>query len=438
MAPLLRAMIEHRATYHLRRDELTEYRMWRAATPRLRMGITSHSDDSLPQQQPKARATSISDARSFQENSFGGFRSRSRLSVLSERGRPSDVDDEGDHDSCNLDDVLVDEALAVKAFLLDYRFKHATDCGARGDGLPPLVCAAAEGNAVVVRALLEARADPNRGYCGRVVLPTLGLIPGGILPLHLAVGCCASQVVMHTLLVHGADPNATIGDVAVTPLGAGVSEDAAEGILNLHRACVKLAIGLDVEKGLESSHVSPLQFAAYASNPETVQALVEIGCNRSHVSDNGFSVFRCACENPRMDLSTLELLWKQGDGVDLNETAQPKSALWQALMTISEVATKCGGKVPFVGGLTKTFAHLRGSTPLHGAAKVGRFEVVSWLVQHGATSSLQTRTVSGATPLAFAKRGGHDAVAVFLNDAIAPPRARRQVHHPGAAGEYDA
>ena len=93
----------------------------------------------------------------------------------------------------------------LKAFFLNYRFKGATDYGPRGDGLPPLICAAFEGSATVVRALLEARADPNRAYRGRTVIPHLGLIPGGSLPLQMAVGTRTSnQATVQALLTHGA------------------------------------------------------------------------------------------------------------------------------------------------------------------------------------------------------------------------------------------
>jgi ankyrin repeat protein len=162
--------------------------------------------------------------------------------------------------------------------------------------------------------------------------------------------------------------------------------------------------------------------AAYSCNPETVRALVDLGCNRGAVGDNGYSVFRAACDNPRMDLETLELLWHNGDGVDLNESAQPRTALWRALTAMSELAVKCGGLIPVVSGLAKAFADLRGSTPLHGAAKVGRLDIAEWLIRHGAVRALRMKTASGATPVMLAKRGGHYALVGFLNGVVAPPK----------------
>jgi hypothetical protein len=70
----------------------------------------------------------------------------------------------------------------------------------------------------------------------------------------------------------------------------------------------------------------------------------------------------------------------------------------------------------------KAFADLRGSTPLHGAAKAGRLDIVEWLMHRGAARSLQVRTASGATPVMFAERGGHYAVVGFLNGTAASPR----------------
>jgi ankyrin repeat protein len=137
-----------------------------------------------------------------------------------------------------------------------------------------------------------------------------------------------------------------------------------------------------------------------------------------------------------MDLETLELLWHNGDGVDINESVQPKTAFQYVLATLSVLAAKCGGAVPVVGGLVKAFADLRGSTPLHGAAKAGRLDMVEWLVQRGAARSLHVRTASGVTPAMFAERGGHYAVVSFLNSTAAS-LPRREVVDP-TTGEYDA
>lgn len=393
MAPLLNAMIKHRWTYHLRRDELTEYRMWRAAGQHLctAMGVASSSDNGLDLQQHEL---SVSESDALRETFFD----------------PRASFDAGEGN----------EGSALNAFLLNYRFTSATDYGTRGDGLPPLLCAALHGSAVLVQGLLEAHADPNHAYRGLTVLPSLGLIPGGQLPLHMAVGSTSSdQATMRALLTHGADPNATVGDLAATPLVGGVFYDSAEGIRALSAACAELGMGLDLERGLESVGWSPLILAAYSSQPETVRALVEIGCDRGAVGDNGYSILRAACENPRMDPETLDLLWNNGSGGDLNESVQPRTAFWHALANMSEVAAKCGGAIPMVSGLAKAFGDLRGSTPLHGAAKAGRLDIVEWLVKRGASRSLQLKTTSGATPVALAERSGHFAVVSYLIDQVA-------------------
>jgi ankyrin repeat protein len=193
---------------------------------------------------------------------------------------------------------------------------------------------------------------------------------------------------------------------------------------------------LDLERGLESLGWPPLMLAAYSSNPETVQALIEIGCNRGAVGDNGYSVFRAACDNAQMDLETLELLWHNGDGVDINESVQPRTAAWQAITTMSALAAKCGAAIPVVSGLAKAFADLHGSTPLHGAAKAGRLDIVQWLMHRGAAGSLHARTASGATPVRFAEHGGHYAVVSFLNGTKSAPR--RAVAVGDYTGDYDA
>jgi ankyrin repeat protein len=308
-------------------------------------------------------------------------------------------------------------ANALKAFLLNYRFRNAMDCGPNGDELPPLHCAAAEGSATVVRALIEARADTNQAYCGRTAVPYLGILPG-VQPLHLAVGFCASQGAVHALLAHGADPNATVGDVALTPLAAGAYEDSADGIRALHQACNELNLTLQVEKGLEKFASSPLALAALSGGPETVRALVEIGCDRGAVGGNGYSVFRSACENTRMDLQTLELFWQNGTGADVNETAQPRTPLWHGLMVMSELVVRYGGALSGIAVWAKPLADIRGSTPLHGAARVGRLDIVEWMIDHGAVRSLRAKTTSGMTPLKLAERGGHYAIAGHLKEIM--------------------
>jgi hypothetical protein len=197
---------------------------------------------------------------------------------------------------------------------------------------------------------------------------------------------------------------------------------------------------LDLERGIESVGWSPLTLAAYSSTPETVRALAGMGCNRGAVGDNGYSVLRAACDNPRMDLETLAVLWRNGDGVDINESVQPRTASWHVLTTISELARKCGDAVPVVSDLAKAFADLRGSTPLHGAAKAGRLDIVEWLVQRGAARSLHLRTASGVTPVELAERGGHFAVVSFLDDTVASPRrsSMQEVADPATLGECEA
>jgi ankyrin repeat protein len=275
--------------------------------------------------------------------------------------------------------------------------------------------AAVEDDVVVVKALLEARADPNHAYQGNGSYH-LGLIRG-ILPLHQAVCFRASQETMRELLVNGADPNAPFGYHGLTPLGAGAYVDSAEGILALHRACAELDLKLDMECGVKSLGTSPLAIAAYAGNPETVRTLVHIGSDRSAVGDNGYNMLRFACENLRMDLETLELLWNKGDGVDVNEVARPRTAQWSALMTAGELALLCG-----VGGWAKTVGNSRCSTPLHGAARMGRLDAVKWLIEHGAACSVEALTASDATPLAFASRAGHHKVVGFLKQVISAQR----------------
>jgi ankyrin repeat protein len=371
MASLLHVMIKHRSTYHLHRDELTEYRMWSSVLHVLYKG--------LPEQAPAVSST--------------------RRSVL--------------FPSVSLDDVL-----------FTYRFNGVNDSGEQGDSVSPLLCASCAGNVNVVRSLLKSGADANRVYSGKQ-LPALGLIPG-VTPLWLACGAASSYLVIRELLEHGADPSLATGPNLVTVLSAAAAASSPEGIRALKCACTELQIPLDVEKGVERYGIgaSPLLTAAYMSTPETVRALVDIGCDRGAIADTGYTVFRSACENPRMDVETLALLWQNGEGVDVNAQAHPKTAVWQALMVASEV----GLMVPGFQRQARAFGEIRGSTPLHAAARFGHLDLVSWLLANGAARSLSLRTASGMTPFALARRNQHYAVANLLEEAT-QAESRGEAHH---------
>ena len=61
-------------------------------------------------------------------------------------------------------------------------------------------------------------------------------------------------------------------------------------------------------------------------------------------------------------------------------------------------------------------ANTRGSTPLHHAARLGRLDIVRWLLENGAAPSLETRNVRGRTPLQMAQKfGPHLALEAELN-----------------------
>ena len=62
-----------------------------------------------------------------------------------------------------------------------------------------------------------------------------------------------------------------------------------------------------------------------------------------------------------------------------------------------------------------------GATPLYVAAENGHLDAVRELVRAGANKSVQTQW---GTPLEFAQREGHDAVADFLSGRSATPTTK--------------
>jgi ankyrin repeat protein len=331
LEPVVRGMLAHRASYHLTRGEKLEARLWKSQG---------------------------------EEGRFVRWYLRGFDSVESELQQPAA------HDASS----------ELAAFLHANHFSGPLDYGPNGAGVPPLLVAAYGGNTMVMKELLDARADANHGYGGTRVIRLLGVQPG-ITPLFT---CAAHghEAGIRMLLEHKADPNSTIGRFQATLLhGLAALGINASSILLVDRVCREMQMPLNVDQRTPFLGISPLNLAASLSTPEVVAALLQIGADRLLINDSGQGAFVAACQNLRMDIPTLELLWGDGEGVDINGIVVPQTAPAQALAGIGVLANRCMPKSPKV---LKLFANMSGLTPLHAAAGVGNLHIVTWLLARGA------------------------------------------------------
>jgi hypothetical protein len=159
-----------------------------------------------------------------------------------------------------------DEALS--GFLARYGF---ADVHGTGEKVPfmPLFCAAAEGNQLIVRLLLEAGADPRQWDAS-----------GSVCPLH---GCATygEPLSCQLLLDAGADPDSPSSRLHLTPL----HRAAAGG----HNAVVRalLNAGAKVDPVRLDTMRTPAHMAALNGHSETLKMLIEAGANKSAKDKDG-------------------------------------------------------------------------------------------------------------------------------------------------------
>jgi hypothetical protein len=274
------------------------------------------------------------------------------------------------------------------------------------EGVPPLICAGLAGDAIVTGALIEAKADPmvHGIYRGRETLSTLGLVPR----MHALLAAAAiggDEATIATLLRARADPHLLAGQGG-SALHAAAYTDNPKGVLALYRACQSEGVFLDLEQGFVINNATALSIAAYTGTASTVQALLSIGCNRLAVNDNGTNVLQASVSNPRTEMATFEELWGDGEGIDVNEQIRARTVLWQAISCVSRCTCL---------NVLLDYRHHEGSTLLHNAARLGRLDIVKWLLDHGAVHSLTLRSVYGQLPFdAASKNGIHAKVARAL------------------------
>jgi ankyrin repeat protein len=172
-------------------------------------------------------------------------------------------------------------------------------------------------------------------------------------------------------------------------------------------------VPLSVNAGLRLNNASALGIAAYLGPPAAVEALLDLGADASHVCDHGSFVWTDACQNPQTTVATLELLKRRTGTHNINMRQLSLTNKWGVIDRIFEFRERFRlGDSEFVHGMANT----RGSTPLHFAARIGRLDIVRWLLANGAAPSLKLRNARNRTPLLMAHNfGPHLAVEAELN-----------------------
>jgi ankyrin repeat protein/Cdc6-like AAA superfamily ATPase len=246
--------------------------------------------------------------------------------------------------------------------------------------------AAAEGQEVVVRLLLENGADvESKDGSGRT-------------PLSWAAEN-GHEAVVKLLLEKGAELEFKDHWYGRTPLSW-----AAE---NGHEAVVKLLL----EKGAELESKdrggrTPLSWAAENGHEAVVKLLLEKGAELESKDDDGRTPLSRAAENGRE--AVVKLLLEKGAGLESKDH-------WYGRTPLSWAAAN--GHEAMVKLLLEKGAELEskgrgGRTPLSRAAEKGHEAVVKLLLEKGA--ELESTDDYGRTPLSQAAENGYEAVVKLL------------------------
>ena len=264
-------------------------------------------------------------------------------------------------------------------------------------GTPHAIHVAAEwGRLDVVRALLDAGADPDVAGPGY----------DGWSPLLIATSR-ANDALVRLLLDRGAMVDAwaaaALGDVARLRqlLDANPSIAAARG----------------------PNDATPLHFAA---SEEVVRLLVDAGADLSARDKYGSTPLRSAAHGGRRRRPAARCLLALAGGADV--------FIATALGDIDRLRRLLAADPSLVRATdpSENGATARGATPLHVAASVGEADAARLLLDLGADPN--ARSSAGHAPLHYAAMGGHLAVAELLLRHGADPAAVDGEHHATPAG----
>ena len=213
-----------------------------------------------------------------------------------------------------------------------------------------------------------------------------------------------TTAIVAALLAAGADVHARDGNAAI-PLHHAASAEASETVTML------LDAGSDVQ-ARDSNGDSPLLLAAkwgFRRNPEVLEILLGAGADVNDRNERGETVLRSAIRSPADRVAGIVRRL-----VDLGADATEPHLLWMAAVEgdnpeLIEVLLAAGADPNPASG----------SSPLHGAARLGGPGAIAALVAGGAV--VDARDSRGATPL-------HEAVEWKTPGAAALLEAGADVH----------
>jgi ankyrin repeat protein len=270
-----------------------------------------------------------------------------------------------------------------------------------GEGLTPLMLAAANKRADVVSKLLQHEADV------RAVDAQL------MTALHFAVGFGSAETAA-VLLQHGADVNA--GDIrGITPLMAA----AGGGSYDCSPNCMQLLIsaGANLRVRCETDETVLLMAASRASK-QCVQLLLDAGGNVSHVTAAGTTVLHAAALNT--DSQVLQLVLQHtGAMTHINNTAKDCDCCGN-LAPLAMCSQPAHVKLLLAAGADVRVTTSTGYTCLHVAAAHGYpASVVCLLIKAGV--ALQAVNSDGKTAAQVATDCSNTLIALLLARAAVGP-----------------
>jgi len=330
-----------------------------------------------------------------------------------------------------------------------------------------LLAAAENGNAEGVEQALAMGVDVNAPAIIRdreqkqfVGSPLIGAAMNGQLAtvttlMSRGANVDASDSLKRTALFHAAKQG--YGDVATMLLRQGADPNLSPDSKGPLYFAVEAGNGplaeLMLERGAQADAKAdpPLLVAASIGHTKIAELLIDKGASFNAVDAQGNTALHIAAENGHQYIVKL-LLRKQADVTIRNqfgETALERAIAGQYKAIIDDLVNVNSPIDIFaaigLGDLDKVQKELesnpklisairRGYTPLHLAAKVGRIEMVSYLLENGADPNAKTDDAGAVTPMYLATRGGQVEVAkaliangvdvnqvVTVNGTIAPP-----------------
>lgn len=292
--------------------------------------------------------------------------------------------------------------LEMTNLLLDAGANHAAT---NRTGAKPLYLAAINGNAAIIRRLLDAGEDANAVLTGEgetVLMLTAFTGNPAAVKLLLERGAEANTqqfrgqtalmwaaaeghaAVVKLLLEHGADP--ALVSVASTrperrPPGGmtALLFAARQGKLDAARALVEA--GADLNQASADS-TSALLIAVVNGHYEVASMLLEHGANPNVADANGRTPLYAA-----IDLRNVQ--WSQAPAPELPQ-ATHLALIKQLLDAGADPSIKITGKVGHRGSFDMRWSELEGGTAFSRAAWNGDIEVMRLLMEHGADPLVKT------------------------------------------------